>query len=44
MHWDGKSILFITENESTYKKAETEPPVLEPDPRLLFFFPSTALH
>ena len=23
MHWDGKSIFFITESESTYKEAET---------------------
>jgi hypothetical protein len=24
MHWDEKSILFIIESESTYKKAETD--------------------
>ena len=22
MHWDGESVLFITESESTYKKDE----------------------
>jgi hypothetical protein len=41
MHWDGKSIPFIIESESTYKK--DQPPLLEPDPGLLFFCPSTAL-
>jgi hypothetical protein len=44
MHWDGKSILLLFQNESTYNQSRDRPPLLDPDPGLLLFFcPPTAL-
>jgi hypothetical protein len=44
MHWDGKSILLLFKNESTYNQSRDRPLLLDPDPGLLFICPPTALH